>query len=75
MKKLLIGIICLFAMKNVNAYWKSRGMLNKGNLLKTMGKKGKAIKCYNQAIAVKGCAGWVKNSCKAQLKALETKAK
>jgi len=64
----------LIAMKKVHAYWKARGSYNKGNLLKKIGKKEEAIKCYNQAIATKGCAGWVKKGCKAQLKKLQPKA-
>ena len=63
----------LIAMKKVAAYWKSRGLYAKGNLLKTMGKNEAAIKCYKDAIATKGCADWVKNGCQKQLKALEPK--
>lgn len=63
----------LITIKKVSAYWKSRGLYNKGNLLKRIGKKEEAIKCYNQAIATKGCAGWVKKGCQKQLKALQPK--
>jgi hypothetical protein len=38
-----------------------------------MGKKDEAIKYYKAALAVKGCAGWVKSNCQNKLKALESK--
>jgi tetratricopeptide (TPR) repeat protein len=64
----------LINMKKVSAYWKSRGLYYKGNLLKNMGKKEEAAKCYKDAIAVKGCAGWVKKGCQKQLKSLEAQS-
>lgn len=63
----------LITMKKVHGYWKARGLYNKGNLLKKIGEKEEAIKCYNQSLAGKGCTGWIKKGCKKQLKALQPK--
>ncbi|MDD5599843.1 MAG: tetratricopeptide repeat protein [Victivallaceae bacterium] len=60
----------LLALKKVSGYWKSRGLYGKGNLLKTMGKKEEAVKCYEDAIATKGCPDWVKNGCEAMAHSL-----
>ena len=63
----------LLKVKKINGYWKARGLYCKGNLLKKMGKNEEAVKCYKDAIATKGCAGWVKKGCQGQIKALEAK--
>lgn len=57
----------------LNGYWKSRMMYRKADLLRKMGKKEEAVKFYNQAIATKGCPGWVKKGCQKGIKALEAK--
>ncbi len=61
----------LLAVKKISAYWKARGLYVKGNVLKTMGKKEEAIKCYKQSLSSKGCTGWIKTVCQKQLKALQ----
>jgi tetratricopeptide (TPR) repeat protein len=63
----------LIGLKKLGGYWKSRGLYNKGNVFKTMGKNEEAVKCYKQAIATKGSPSWVKKGCEAQLKKLEPK--
>ncbi|MCK5802835.1 MAG: tetratricopeptide repeat protein, partial [Lentisphaeria bacterium] len=63
----------LLAMRKISPYWAVRGRCNRANLLVKMEKKEEAVKCYKQALAVKGYSGWVKKYCIAQLKKCEPK--
>ncbi|MDD5699187.1 MAG: tetratricopeptide repeat protein [Victivallaceae bacterium] len=65
----------LLMLKKIPGYWIARGLAQKAGILKTMGKKDEAVKCYEQAVATKGCPAWLTNSCLNQLKALQPKTK
>jgi hypothetical protein len=63
------------ALEKLGGYWKARILGRKADTLKIMGKKAEAIKTYNQAIATKGCPGWIKKGAQKNLKALQAKKK
>jgi len=52
---------------------KSHALFRKGLLLKTLGRKTEAIKCFQEIIAAKDCSSWYKKLCQKQLKRLESK--
>ncbi|MDD5699188.1 MAG: tetratricopeptide repeat protein [Victivallaceae bacterium] len=60
-------------LKNASGYWVSRNLARKADILKVMGKKDEAVKCYEQAVATKGCPDWLKKSCQKQLDSLKPK--